>query len=164
MKTCLKCGFENPAETVDPLAACPKCGAIYSRVEAHAAKTGVDPATATAEAKARAQFNRPVPAVTQPPGLPRKPVTGQPTSRRRWFTPSFALIIFIAYTALMGLIAIGFAITAGGSAVTAGFVIALLLVYGLGAICLELIMVVFHISATLEDCRDYLRAIHERRD
>lgn len=34
MKRCLKCGHENQATVSDPLAECPKCGAIYSRVEA----------------------------------------------------------------------------------------------------------------------------------
>jgi predicted nucleic acid-binding Zn-ribbon protein len=35
IKTCLKCNHPNGSATDDPLAACPKCGAIYSRVEEH---------------------------------------------------------------------------------------------------------------------------------
>lgn len=38
-KTCLKCGHANPSASGDPLEACPKCGAIYSRVEAAWAAT-----------------------------------------------------------------------------------------------------------------------------
>lgn len=34
LKTCLKCGHSNDQASGDPLEACPKCGAIYSRVEA----------------------------------------------------------------------------------------------------------------------------------
>ncbi|MEJ5209148.1 zinc ribbon domain-containing protein [Denitratimonas sp. CY0512] len=34
-KSCLKCGHENPETPSSELAECPKCGAIYSRVEAH---------------------------------------------------------------------------------------------------------------------------------
>lgn len=33
-RTCLKCGHSNNLATGDQLEACPKCGAIYSRVEA----------------------------------------------------------------------------------------------------------------------------------
>ena len=33
-RTCLKCGQSNNLATGDQLEACPKCGAIYSRVEA----------------------------------------------------------------------------------------------------------------------------------
>lgn len=38
IKTCLKCSFENGDAAIDDLSECPKCGAIYSKVEAHVSK------------------------------------------------------------------------------------------------------------------------------
>lgn len=62
LKTCLKCGHSNHAASGDPLEACPKCGAIYSRVEA---AWGAQP-TASAHPSA-APASRPVPTVAPVP-------------------------------------------------------------------------------------------------
>ena len=45
LRTCLKCGQRNEVEAADDLAECPKCGAIYSRVEASVAHERAGPTT-----------------------------------------------------------------------------------------------------------------------
>ena len=41
-RTCLKCGFVNGAASGSAVEACPRCGAIYSRVEAIAREKGIN--------------------------------------------------------------------------------------------------------------------------
>ncbi len=55
LKTCQKCGHANPSATGDAMAACPACGAIYSKVaEAMAAKAQPAPAPTEQHAAASA--------------------------------------------------------------------------------------------------------------
>jgi len=55
-KTCLKCGYENPQPSDDALAECPKCGAIYSRVEeALKARSPQSGATAAASGSSKSR-------------------------------------------------------------------------------------------------------------
>lgn len=57
-KTCLKCGHENPDEPTNELAECPKCGAIYTRVEAHLAKQEAVRIAREVEAAAKAEADK----------------------------------------------------------------------------------------------------------
>ncbi|MDX9975912.1 MAG: zinc ribbon domain-containing protein [FCB group bacterium] len=54
-KLCLKCGHENPETPTRKLAECPKCGAIYSRVEARLRQQANEQATEEASYDAYAQ-------------------------------------------------------------------------------------------------------------
>lgn len=159
-KQCQKC--QTVADVGDdPLAACPKCGAIYSRVEA-AARLAAERAEINerAEAKRRAQVA--VLEQRQQSELQQQQVVrhdhGRPTVKpRRWFTPQFALVIYIVFAVALGLPTL----VAGMAGGPFGWIILIggFAMLGVGAVLLELILVVFHISATLEDCRAELQRL-----
>jgi predicted nucleic acid-binding Zn-ribbon protein len=158
-KTCLKCN--HTAEVDDnPLAECPKCGAIYSRVEAleqrkveeRQQQEAKEAREAAARALAEDKRRRAVEEHRQ-----RKAQAQQETSKR-WFTPRFAKVLFALWAFFLIVPAgIGAAMT-GTTAGMIGFAIAVVLGIA-GLVILESILVVFHIAETLDDCKRSLRKI-----
>jgi hypothetical protein len=95
-------------------------------------------------------------------------MVGQATAaRRRWITPGFSLLLFVGYCVLVGIPILALAFGALAAKSTGILVVVLaggILLIGAGAVALELILVMFHMSDTLEDCREFLKAIATRRE
>lgn len=176
LKTCLKCGAESEVDD-SALADCPKCGAIYARVEEAMKKAEAErianaerdakkaEAAERTEAKKRAQLAAHEQKQREHADLQRRAAEfakqRRPVGTRRWFTPKFATLIFVVYCVVIVLPA--FVMAAKGGALGVVYLIGALVSAGLGAVLLETILVLFHTSQTLEECRDYLRDIAERR-
>jgi hypothetical protein len=175
VRTCLKCGFEGDAND-DPMAACSNCGAIFSKVQeardrAIAEQRAAEQRSADLAAKAKQAAERAeVKQRTQQALLAQRQqmeqraemfaIEQRSAKPRRWFTPQFALFIYIALAALFVLPAMIASFLAGPLGllgVAAGIAVLLL-----GGVLMELILVVFHIATALDDCRAMLRQISTR--
>lgn len=141
-KTCLKCGHTADV-TDETLAECPKCGAIYAKVEA---------AAALADSARRAQT-----AAQRAAHAERE---HRMTTKRRWFTPQFAIAIYVIGAILIGIPTASLAVT--GGAIGLAMAMTGLLILLVGAVVLEMILVVFHAASTLDDCRALLHEIAGR--
>lgn len=175
LKMCLKCGYEGDAGD-DPMAACGNCGAIYARVDEMQRKKAEEQAAAAARADAAGAKARETAEKVEAKKRAQAAVLAQRQQSemraasfareqragktRRWFTPQFALVIYILFAVLIGLPLMVAAFGMGPMA-WVGF-LAAFAILGVGAVVLELILVVFHISTTLEDCRALLGEIAQR--
>lgn len=173
-KTCLKCGATSVVED-SPAAECPKCGAIYAKVEAarHAADALEQSKRAELEIQRRERDERAAAKRQQQQEAAERAEAAArlaatlPKPPRRWFTPQFALAIFIGYAVLVGLPTLLLIITSmmapkGGGLFAGIAVLSGLLMLALGAVLLECVQVIFHMASTLDDCREDLRRIADR--
>lgn len=183
-KVCLKCGYEGEADDT-PIAACPKCGAIYAKVEeakrkaaeaveashAEAARqiavaAKAQEATAALEAKKRVQTalaaQRQREEAERLSRIEDSARAARANTTKRWHTPGFAKVLFVVYALVTGVPAMVLALGVPGY----GWVIggAVLLSVFFTAVLLEVVLAVFHMATTLEDCRAELRRISGRTD
>lgn len=123
-RTCLKCGHSNNLATGDQLEACPKCGAIYSRVEAAMnsgfAASSFDP-TATASKTGSARSSS-----TDPHSFAEKMREESIYPTYRSLTNAI-YILGLCFAALWALASIVVLFSADGGAKVGGFVIGVIL-------------------------------------
>lgn len=158
-RTCLKCGVESTVSD-DPLAECPSCGAIYSRVE-EAEQLKKDEARAQealiakkAAQKALAEQKRRDAAAAYRASHVAAP-RAAPT-RRKWLTPDVALIVFVLYAIPIVITAIATMGVTNGMSLGFGLV-----ALAVGWVLKEAAQVLFHIATTLESVLEELRKARE---
>jgi predicted nucleic acid-binding Zn-ribbon protein len=171
-KLCLKCGFENPENPTDSLAECPKCGAIYSRVEEALDRASSDKSEREArEAKLAAQrllaeerrreqmadFR----AKAQANAEALRSKMASLSGLRAFFAFRYLVTLQIAkvvFAGLVGLSLLTLAVVAfyAPAKMLAGQIILVTIGLMLFRIFLEFVVIMFRIAATLEEVNEKL--------